>query len=193
MKMLRKESPLGQMALHEALNLPTPPPAVQSFVSSGARRTIAADSHTEEYYGDQSQTDGSLIGNLRFALKHEPLDFRVILAALHAIGEMALTQWVRSAPTGAFSRRAWFFYETVTEKTLDIDNARTGSYVDALNSTWHFVAAGQNSARHRVRDNLLGTKSLCPVVRRTRKINDFIAARIGEEAKLLSAKYAVFS
>jgi hypothetical protein len=188
--MSRTASPIGQLALHEALAMPTPPPATQSFVSSGARRTVVEGSHTEEYYGVQSNTDGSLIGNLRFALRHEPMDFRVIHATLLAIGETALTDWVHREPTGVFSRRAWFYYETFTEKTLDTEDARTGNYVEALDSKLHFVSAGRNSARHRVCDNLLGTKNLCPVVRRTRKINDFINLGVGVEARRLSSKYS---
>ena len=98
--------PVGQLALHEALRMPTSLPATRSFVSSGARRTLVADDYTEEYYRPLSNTDGTLIDDLRFAFKHEPLDMSIVHAALLAIGEQALEEWVRSTPAGAPQRRA---------------------------------------------------------------------------------------
>lgn len=111
--------PVGQMALHTRLGLSIPLPAVRSFVVAGARRTREAETQIEEYYPPHYSTDGSLVGNLRFALKHEPLDLGVVYRALRAIGPSGLEAWVRAEPTGEFSRRAWFLYETLTGETLD--------------------------------------------------------------------------
>ncbi|HLK55482.1 MAG TPA: Fic family protein [Chthonomonadaceae bacterium] len=183
-------TPVGQIALHGTLNLMIPSPVVQSFVVAGARRTRETETYIEEYYPSHYNTDGTLIENLRFALKHEPLDLRVVSAALEAIGEDALTAWVRTEPTGAFSRRAWFFYETLIGRTLDLEAVKAGNYVDALDERRHFVAAPINSSRHRVRDNLLGTRDLCPVVRRTPKLEAMIAAHLDAEARAMAAHYS---
>lgn len=74
---------------------------------------------------------------------------------------------MRAESTGAFSRRAWFFYETFTGRMLDLDDARTGNYVPALDPDKHIVGEPHRSRRHRVADNLLGGAGLCPTVRRT--------------------------
>jgi Fic family protein len=182
--------PLGQMALYTRLGLAFPPPAVQSFLVSGARRTREAETHTEEFYPSEYRTEGTVQADLRFAFRHEPLDLRVIHAALEAIGEVALAAWVREEPTGAFSRRAWFLYETLAARTLDLEPARRGNYVDALDPKRHFVAAPINSPRHRVRDNLLGVPDLCPVVRRTPKLEAMIAAQLDREVRALAAHYS---
>ena len=182
-------APLGQLALYEALGMSGAAPFVQSYLVSGARRTRESETRQEERYPVEYRTDGSLLGHLRFALSHEPLDLRIIAAALPAIGEEALEAWVRREPTGAYSRRAWFLYETLTGRTLDVPSVRAGNYVDALNSKLHFVAQPVNSTRHRVRNNLLGTKDLCPTVRRTAKLIAMIAARWDERARQLTTRY----
>jgi hypothetical protein len=146
--------------------------------------------YVDEFYPRHYSTDGSLIGNIRFALKHEPLDLRIIHAALVALGELQLIAWLRDEHTGIFSRRAWFFYETLTGNVVDIDDVLTGNYVDALDPRKHFVAPPRNSKRHRVRDNLLGTRDFCPVVRRTAKIEAMIASDIKAEAMALTTKYS---
>ena len=117
---------------------------------------------TEEYYPLRYATDGTILDNLRFALRYEPADLGILHSVLVALGGDALAAWVRAEPTGSHSRRAWFFYETLTGDALDLPNAQSGNYIDALNSAFHFVAAPINAPRYRVRNNLLGGADLCP-------------------------------
>lgn len=188
----RKETitAVGQIALHGMLGMNVPLPAVRSFVVSRARRTREVESHIEEYYPAHYGIEETLQANLRFAFRHEPLDMRIIHAALLALGEKGLADWVRQEPTGAFSRRAWFLFETLTGRTLDLEPVQAGQYVDALDAKRHFVAASVNSLRHRVRDNLLGGGNLCPTVRRTPKLEALIQAKLEEEAKALASHYS---
>jgi hypothetical protein len=183
--------PIGQLALHEALQSNLPLPAMHSFITdSTVRRSVVTDTHVEESYPRRFAIDDTLTANLRFALKHEPLDLRIIHAALLAIGVPQLKAWILNEPTGIFSRKAWFFYETLTGDKLDIDAAKSGNYVDALDARMHFVANSRNSSRHRVRDNLLGTRDFCPIVRRTQKIESMIAENIRDEARTVTSKYS---
>ena len=107
------------MALYEALGMAGAPPFVQSRLVASTRRSRETEGRQEEHCPTEYRTDGSLLGHLRFALRRgDPQVQR--LAALTAIGEEALTAWVRDEPTGTHSRRAWFLYETLTGRTLDI-------------------------------------------------------------------------
>ena len=134
--------------------------------------------------------EGSPISHLKFALKHEPLDLGIVYEAFQAIGPAPLEAWLREEPTGSFSRRAWFLYEFLLGQKLDAEDARSGNYVMALDETRHFGAAPRNSARHRVRDNLLGNRELCPVLRRTPKLEAMQRVELSAEAIGLTAQYA---
>jgi Fic family protein len=181
---------IGQVALHAAVASTQPLPGVRSYIAAGARRTHQEATFTEEYYPLRYATDGTLIGNLRFALRFEPTDLGILHSALVALGPDALTAWIRAEPTGAYSRRAWFFYEMLSGKTLDLPPAHSGNYVEALDPRLHFVTAPVNSPRHRVRDNLLGSSELCPIVRRTRKLESMIAMGLDQEVRRLTEHYA---
>ena len=182
--------PVGQVAIHTELASDLPLPAVRSYVFSGARRTHQEALFTEEYYPLRYATEGTLAGNLRFALRYEPLDLAIFHAALVRLGRDALTSWVRAEPTGAYSRRLWFFYETLTGDILELPPVRTGNYVDALDPALHFVASPVNSPRHRVRDNLIGTVALCPTIRRTRKLEAMIAQNLNQTITHLTRQYS---
>ena len=125
-----------------------------------------------ESFGDQ----------LGFALRHEDLDLLVLKRLFEAVPPETVTAFVRSALTGASNRRAWFLYEFLTGRTLDIPNAAEASFTDLLDERLYFTAAPRLSRRHKVRDNLLGTSAFCPVIRRTQALMDFCARALGTEA-----------
>ena len=181
--------PIGQAWLRRELNLPVPPAGSESYVVAGARRTEIHGANVVEFYPRQYATDSTVVAHLRFALRHEALDLGVIAATMKAIDAATLEDWLRREPTRGLHRRAWFFFELFTGRMLDIPDARTGNYVEALDPTRHFVAERRNSGRHRVSDNLLGDASLCPTVRRTAKLEAQIAARIDQEARALAERY----
>ena len=185
----KERYPIGHAWLRRELGLKVPAPAVLSYITAGGRRTETSGSRTVELYPRQYAVHGSVVAHLRFALRHEPVDLGVLAAALKAVEPSDIEAWVRAEPTGAFSRRAWFLREMVTGRTLDLENARTGNYVDALDSNRHIVAARRNSRRHRVSDNLLGEPGLCPTVRRTPRLAEAMRLRTEEAARSLIESY----
>jgi hypothetical protein len=60
--------------------------------------------------------------------------------------------WVLDEPTGAYARKAWFLYEFLTGQSLDLANAKAGTYTDVLDPKRHIVGARITSSRHRVWD-----------------------------------------
>lgn len=180
-----ERDPIGQTWLRQEMALAVPPPATESYVVSGARRSEVRGSRTIELYPRSYAVDGSMASHLRFALRHEPVDLGVLVAAFKAIEPAELEAWVRAEPTGAFSRRAWFLYESFTGRTLDVEDVRAGNYVPALDPDKHIVAPRRNSPRHRIADNLLGVAGLCPTVRRTPRLAGQMELRLDEEARAL--------
>ena len=183
------QEPIGQAWLLRHFDLAVPSPAVRSCVVAGIRRTETDGRRVTEFYPTRYATEDSVIAHLRFALRHEAFDLGVLIAVLRAMDPRMIEAWVRAQPTGAFSRRAWFFYETFTDTTLDLDDAKAGNYVSALDPRRHVGAVRRNSRRHRVADNLLGGAALCPSVRLTPKLRRAMASSLEEEARSLMEGY----
>ena len=186
---MSERRPIGQAWLRKELGLKVPRPSVESHVTAGARRTERDGTRVTEQYPLSYAPVESAIPHLRFALRHEAFDLGVLVAALKAVPAADLEHWIRTEPSGAFSRRAWFLYETFTGRTLGIDDARMGNYVGALDPRKHFVAARQNSPRHRVINNLLGSRPLCPTVRRSPPLVERIGSQIDGAARALVQSY----
>jgi hypothetical protein len=132
---------------------------------------------------DKRYWPGDSFGDhLGFALRHENLDLLVLKRIFDAVPQDIVAAFVRSAPTGAPNRRAWFLYEFMTGRTLDIEDAAEAGFTDLLDSRLYFTGAPVPSRRHKVRDNLLGNRDFCPIIRKTQKLTDFGARALGTKA-----------
>ncbi|MDE0531031.1 MAG: Fic family protein [Albidovulum sp.] len=136
-----------------------------------------------EVYDKRYRPDPTLKGHLTFALRHELMDLLILKRVLDAVAEDDLVAFIQRTPTGAITRRVWFFYEILTGRMLDIDDAPTVTAVDALDPAAYYTGKVRMSPRHRVRDNLLGTGAFCPVIRRTPNLERMIALDLASKAR----------
>jgi hypothetical protein len=132
---------------------------------------------------DKRYWPGDSFGDhLGFALRHENVDLLVLKRIFDAVPQDIVVAFVRSAPTGAPNRRVWFLYELMTGRTLDVEDAADAGFTDLLDGRLYFTAPPIPSRRHKVRDNLLGNRDFCPVIRKTRKLTDFGARALATKA-----------
>lgn len=144
------------------------------------------DSHRDEdgfrVYDKRYQPGDDFADHLTFALRNEAIDLLILRRVFEAVPADALESFIAATPNGTHTRRAWFFYETLTGRRLDLDDAPSVTAVDALDPDEYFVSKGTMSQRHKVRDNLLGNGEWCPVIRRTEKLEAFIDKQLSEQA-----------
>ncbi len=188
-KWLIKKIPVGLSALISEFALQIPPPAVHCFCAAAIRSTIIhADGQVIESYPMRYQpTD--IIGHLRFALRYEPIELGAIQALFRVLDPHLLEEWVRDDASSKFARRAWYLYELLTGKTLDVPDISPTTYVDLLNHQIQFTAEPKPSRRQRINDNLLGGAEYCPMIRRTPRLESWLAQDLSTEAKTLVRDY----
>ena len=181
-------TPVGQAGLIARHGLRVPPPALTSIVGPGIRKMIVEDGRTVQKYPPGYRPEDSLQGHLRFALRYEPIDLGVLSAAFAIDGAAAeIEAWVRSEPTGAYARRAWFLFEWLTGTALTLPDAGVVTFADALDTRFHLTATGIPSRRHKITDNIPGCRGFAPLVRRTPALDRFRAEALDTEARALIA------
>src|SRR5271154_7145383 len=129
---------VGLHRLAEDLQLQLPVPATRSEVVAGARKTIAADGKVLEQYPKNYPPKG-LISNLRFALRYEPIALDVYLAIFQTLETHQLEDWIRSEPTSIFARRAWYLYELLIGRQLNIPDVIPSGYTNLLDPEIHLT------------------------------------------------------
>jgi hypothetical protein len=172
----------GWAALVHALDIAAPvrrPSAVSDQHVKGSRRAEGAwVVFDKRYWPGESFAD-----HLTFALRHEDVDLLILKRALEAVPEAELEELVRAASTSIPVRRAWYLFEAMTGRTLDVEDAPRVATVHLLDPEAYFTGRPRPSRRHRVRDNLLGTGRFSPVIRRTDALARFVKLDLAARAR----------
>ena len=172
---------IGLHRLVEEHRLPAVPPITLSQIVAGARRTVVSNEGTIEQYPRDYAPKGPL-GDLRFALRYEPIALDVYAALFQVLEGRALEDWIRTEPTSIFARRAWYLYELLTGIRLDIPDLIPTGYIDLLDPKLHITGGRRLVRRHRINDNLLGSPTYSPLIRRTPTLESFMARDLSQEA-----------
>lgn len=174
--------PVGLSALVHALAVKAPvrrPSAISEKHIRGSHR----DEGEWRLFDKRYWPGEALSDHLNFALRHEDLDLLVLKRVFKAVPKAAIDAFVREAPTGVPTRRVWFLYEMLTGETLDVAESPAIAAVDLLDPKAYFTGKPKVSKRHRVRDNLLGTKDFIPIIRRTPALAAFTESDLAAKAR----------
>jgi hypothetical protein len=155
----------------------TPACVSDNHISGSVRTEGPWRVHDKRYWPGDTFDD-----HLDFALRNENLDLLVLKRVFEAIDPKIMEGFVKATPKGIPARRAWYLYELMTRRTLDIPDDPGVPAVDLLDSEPYFTGKPHLSRRHRVRDNLLGSGTYCPVIRRTAKLTKFTQRGLSEKA-----------
>jgi len=181
-RLSKTATPAGYATLIAAYGLPVPVPRTLSAI--GTKHRIIEDAGWR-IYTPRHAPEATLEGHLTFALKNEGLDLAVLKRLFLAVKEDEIAELVRQKPTGVYTRRIWFLYEWLLGRELDVSIKDKVTYVDAVDTDLQFAGPGQNSARHRVRNNMPGTPEFCPLVFRTKTLDQFSALDLKERARVV--------
>ena len=184
--------PAGYAALVDRYDLDGIPNWHKSMVTtSGIHRIDLRAGIIEEIYPPKYWPGDTLGGHLEFALKYDGTNPAILAGVFQKAAEAEFLQYVRSKPTGKYTRRLWFFYELLTGRKLPIDDLKQGNYVDLLEPTEYYtVTPPRQIRRQRVNDNLLGDIRFCPMVRRTETLRNFEAADLPNQCRQVVSGYS---
>lgn len=120
---------------------------------------------------------------LIFALKYEGIDLAILNAFFSEIQKSEISDIVKSEPSGNYARKIWFLYEWLKDDRLDIPDAKKGNFIDLLDGKLQYASTPVPSRRHRVRNNLPGTRNYCPLIRKTGILDKYISQDLPGLAK----------
>ena len=165
--------PAGYAYLLDRFGLTGMPHWHTSLVSSsGTHRSKVQDGATCDIYPTRYWPGETVGDHLEFALKYDGINLGLLALIFEHVSQEELTEYIKSKPTGKYTRRIWFFYEFLAGKQLPIDNITSGNYIDALEAKKYYtIQNGDKSPRHRIVNNLLGPQAFCPIIRRTEKLS----------------------
>lgn len=154
-----------------------------SFIGPAHSIELTPVGNMEEVYRAQYQVarDEPLY-HVEFSLKYDDLSLDFLKAVFARISEGDIEAFVNASPGSKYARKIGFLYEFLTGQELHLKRPVSGNYADLLDEEKYVTGVTVKNARWRINNNLLGTVDFCPIVRKTRALqqlmNEDIAARI---------------
>ena len=183
---------LGYRALVEQFNIACVPHYRWSYASQRwEKREVRYDDHNLSVYlyPPSHRLGKDPFAHIEFALKHEGCNLTILKKTFEKLSPEDVTKFVTANPTGRYARLVWYLYENLVGRTLPISDSKKGTYVPLLDPEAYYCGPPRRSQRHRVIDNLLGSLSYCPVVRRTTLLQQFEAQHLDQAAANVVHQY----
>ena len=179
--------PAGYAALIAAHDLRVPPP--DELIAIGDKHTLRREGRWRVLTPRYKLAD-TISAHIEFAFRHEGVDLAVLNALFQAMPQGVIEEWVGSEPTGRHARRAWFLYEWLTGRRLELPDAAKGAYIGILDEERQFATRGETVTRHRIRNNLPGTPEFCPLIRRSDRLMSALGKDLAAEARAVVQRTA---
>ncbi len=172
---------VGYGAIIQAFQLEMPYPSCLSLVSDKRR-----EYKTEEWnvYSSKAEIKDTLYKHLVFAIKNEGVNLLFFKKLFDQLTQEEVLTLLQIEPQGLYSRKVWFLYEWLLDKQLPMADLNVGNYVTLLDETKQYsIDNGDRSSRHRVVNNLPGTRNFCPLINKTVKLEQYIASDLVKQNK----------
>lgn len=154
-------------------------PAQLALISSKKRQY---ETHDWKIFTSRHQPEDTLYKQLVFALKYEGVNLLFFKKLFDTLSQKEVVALIQLEPTGQYSRKIWFLYEWLFSSQLTITDADSKiKYTPLLDDDKHYVLEGFESTRHRIINNLPGTQNFCPLIRKTAKLEQYIAANLAAQ------------
>ncbi len=125
------------------------------------------------------RVENSTYAHLEFAIKHEVIDLLVLKLILKQFPKEELTYYISTNPKRILSKKIWFYYEFLLGEELPLEDLPVGKYDDLLDDKKYFTKKYPlKSKRHKINNNLLGTAHICPIIQRTKKLEEFVTSTL---------------
>ncbi|MGV8138547.1 MAG: Fic family protein [Mangrovibacterium sp.] len=161
-----------------------------SYIGSNESIELTSKGTVEQVYGMKYAPSGSTpLLHLEFSLKYDDLNLDFLKTVFKNIPPEDIVTFIESSPSGKYTRKIGFLYEFLTGQLLPIKRPTSGNYTDLLDAKKYVTGKTVKNARWRVNNNLLGTPSFCPIVRRTKLLSELLSQNIRKKIEQLEESF----
>ena len=160
------------------MDLRMPIPRTLALISTKNRRYEQED---WKVFTPKYRPDDTLYKQLIFALKYDGVNLLVFKQLFSKLNEKDVIKLLQIEPTGQYSRKIWFLYEWLMDRKLDIPDLAIKNFVPLIDEKLQYDVKGTRSSRHRIINNLPGTRDFCPLIYKTPKLEAFITANLSDK------------
>lgn len=168
----------GYAAIIDVLKLAVPLPSTIALIGKKNRRY---EKDGWRVFTPKHQPGDNLYKQLVFALKYEGVNLLLFKCLFSTLSGSEVKELLQIEPTGQYSRKIWFLYEWLMGKSLGLPDLVIKNYVPLLDDKLQYAIKGERSSRHRIINNLPGTRDFCPLIYKTTKLANYLSANLSDQ------------
>lgn len=182
--------PAGNQWLKEHYGLSRFSLTHSSYIGNNESIELTSKGNIEQVYGIKyaPAADTSML-HMEFSLKYDDLNLDFLKAVFELVPVPDIITFIEASPTGKYTRKIGFLYEFLTGQQLELDKPITGNYVDLLEPDRYITGNILKNARWRINNNLLGTASFSPMVRKTKILAELLQQDIPRKIEQLKKDF----
>ncbi|MVT09421.1 Fic family protein [Chitinophaga tropicalis] len=184
-------NPVGSRWLKEKFNISEFVLTHCSYIGSNDSIEVTNKGNIEQVYSRKyAPHEDSPMSHLEFSLKYDDLSLPFLRRVFGNIAIEDVERFIELSPSGKYSRRIGFLFEFLTGKQLSIRKPISGNYVDLLDDDKYVTGNIVKNTRWRINDNLLGTVSYCPIIRKTNRLKELLKQDITAKLEQLKTDFS---
>lgn len=181
---------VGNLWLKEHFNLKQYNLSHQSYIGNYDKIEVSASGQVVRFFGPKyAPKKNTAIEHLEFALKYDDINLGLLKDVFKNLLKKDLLTYIMLSPSGKYGRKTGYLYELLTHEQLLIKNEITGNYIDLLDTQKYITGTAIKNVKWKVNDNLLGNRDYCPIVRRTKALDELLSIDIKKQIQKLEKKY----
>ena len=161
-----------------------------SYIGNNSSIGLTSKGNIEQVYSIRYDPGNTPAQHIEFALKYDDFNPDFLQEVFQLMQEAEVVAFIEHVPSGKYARKIGFLYEFLTGKQLSIQKTISGNYIDLLEPDKYITSKGTKNQRWRINDNLLGTPAYCPVVRRTKELQELLQKNVPEELEQLRTDFS---
>ena len=180
---------IGYAWLKKSLQIQSEPLRTICLQGRENKTIIDENGIKEQYFGLKYMPEDNPLAHLEFALKYEPINLSLLYQIFSKTPSDAVLTFIKNTPNGINTRKIGFLFEFLTQKTLNLDFTIGGNYGSILNESEYVTGKSVNNEKWRIKNNLLGAPDFCPVVLKTKTIEQAMDFDISKSLLVFQKKY----
>lgn len=164
--------PLGGEWLKENYKLYAYPLTHRSYLGTRPKIELGENGEVIEIYPPHYSPKQDPLAHIVFYLKYDDINFDFLKVVFGCISLDEVTQFIQQKPKGRYERRIGMLYEFLTSSKLPVPDLGKENYIDLLDTEKYVTGKSVKIARWNVNNNLLGNTDYCPVIRRTKQLEN---------------------
>jgi len=129
------------------------------------------------------QHEDSLLSQVLFSLKHEPINLYTLALALRNTPSKDITQAVNEKPNSALIRKAALLWEHVNQSDIDPSDGVSSKYIDFFDQDKYITGSDKKHQKWRINFNGIGDLNWCPTILRTDELTTHLENDILKEVE----------